>query len=127
MWTAAALPQAPPAQLRRAPCARRAGCAAAPPKRLLRCRIAAALRLEPVGDGSRDHLPPSERDACVTPGVVVLPRRGSSVVLGSEQLRVATVSVQHARVEVTRAGEVYVTDLDSLNGTTLGGCAAGLR
>jgi hypothetical protein len=125
MLTVAALPQALPAQLRRQPlAARRAGCAAALPSRLLRCCVAAALRLEPVGDGSCDHLPPTERGACVTPGAVVLPGPGSSIVLGSALLRVATVSEQHVRLEVTHAGEVFVTDLDSLNGTTLGGCAA---
>lgn len=98
----------------------------------------AAYRLAPAGDGTTDHLPASAR---VPRGLserrVRLPDRpGDAVVVGRESppsdvvFPLGTVSAAHARFEAdAETGELFVTDLGSVNGTSIDGrpCAPNVR
>jgi pSer/pThr/pTyr-binding forkhead associated (FHA) protein len=88
-----------------------------------------ALRLEPCGDGTVDHLP---EDAKVPPSLartsIRLPDRpGAKLVVGRERpdsdavLPLGTVSGRHALFEMDEDGRLFVTDLGSSNGTDVDG------
>ena len=89
----------------------------------------AALRLEPCGDGTVDHLP---EDAKVPPSLartsIRLPDRpGAKLVVGRERadsdavLPLGTVSGRHALFEMDEDGRLFVSDLGSSNGTDVDG------
>ena len=89
----------------------------------------AALRLEPCGDGTVDHLP---ADAKVPPslartGIRLPDRPGATLVVGRERpesdavLPLGTVSGRHALFQMDGDGRLFVTDLGSSNGTDVDG------
>ena len=89
---------------------------------------AQALKLVPCGDGSTDHLPKGTR---VPPSLlrteIKLPtKKGSTITVGREKpndflLPIGSVSGRHCSFLLDAAGETYVTDNNSVNGTQVNG------
>lgn len=89
---------------------------------------AQALKLVPCGDGSTDHLPKGTR---VPPTLlrteIKLPtKKGSTITVGREKpndflLPIGSVSGRHCSFLLDAAGETYVTDNNSVNGTQVNG------